>query len=281
MKTIVIRSLIVSFLIFSFKSFSQDIIYKADGSEIKASVIEIDDTYVKYKNFEQPDGPVRNIKKSELFLIIYKDGTKEKFTAAPPPDNSSSTVQPNADKKIEGNPEADNTNSEYQFQRFGYINIIEAGPIFVFSYSGGKSSNIIYRVNMINGALIGPFVSLGLGVGYERWPNGNLLPLYMDLRFNFVKMRFSPILVIDGGYTLGWMTGETGADWGGFALNPAIGFRGYFNKYCGMTLTVGYKLQYIKQYQYNYNYYGYNTSYSEDFTSLATHGICLKLGFIF
>jgi len=54
----------------------QDVIYKYDGTEIKAKVIEIAET-IKYRNFDQKDGPIRNLKKEEVFMIIYEDGTKE------------------------------------------------------------------------------------------------------------------------------------------------------------------------------------------------------------
>ncbi len=56
-----------------------DIIFKSDGTEIKAIVIEITADKVKYKKYNQPDGPIRNISKSNLLLIKYKDGTKEVF----------------------------------------------------------------------------------------------------------------------------------------------------------------------------------------------------------
>lgn len=69
---------------------SQDVIYKKDGSEIKAKIIEIEVENVKYKIHEQLDGPVRNIAKKDVFLIIYQDGTKEKFT-------DTSTINPNQD----------------------------------------------------------------------------------------------------------------------------------------------------------------------------------------
>ena len=59
--------------------FSQDFIYKNDGTELKVIVNEITLDAIKYKNFNQPDGPIRNILKTEVFMIIYKDGTKEVF----------------------------------------------------------------------------------------------------------------------------------------------------------------------------------------------------------
>jgi hypothetical protein len=56
-----------------------DIIYKIDGAEIKAKVIEITNESVKYKKQSQLDGPLRNVSVKEVFLIIYKDGTRENF----------------------------------------------------------------------------------------------------------------------------------------------------------------------------------------------------------
>lgn len=59
--------------------FCQDIIYKNDKSEIKAKVVEITAEVIKYKKYDQADGPLRNINKSDVFIIIYADGTRELF----------------------------------------------------------------------------------------------------------------------------------------------------------------------------------------------------------
>ncbi len=59
--------------------FAQDIIYKHDGSEISSRVIKINTDFIKYKKFEQQSGPIRNIKISDVFMIIYEDGTQEVF----------------------------------------------------------------------------------------------------------------------------------------------------------------------------------------------------------
>lgn len=69
--------LMASFIFLSLSG--QDIIYKNDGTEIKSSILEITTDVIKYKYFEQPDGPIRNILISDVFMIIYKDGTKEVF----------------------------------------------------------------------------------------------------------------------------------------------------------------------------------------------------------
>jgi len=59
--------------------YSQDFIYKQDGTQIESVVVEITDTHIKYKLYNQQDGPLRNIIKTDIIQIIYKDGTKETF----------------------------------------------------------------------------------------------------------------------------------------------------------------------------------------------------------
>lgn len=66
---------------------AQDLIMKIDGDEIKAKVLEIGDSEIKYKRFDNEDGPSYSISKSEVFVIKYANGTKElmggKVSSAP------------------------------------------------------------------------------------------------------------------------------------------------------------------------------------------------------
>ena len=72
-------SIIVLFISISFSGMSQDAIMKRDGSKIDAKVVEITSTTIKYRNFDQPDGPLRNIAINDVQEIIYENGTWEKF----------------------------------------------------------------------------------------------------------------------------------------------------------------------------------------------------------
>jgi uncharacterized protein (TIGR02145 family) len=67
-----------------YKISAQDIIYKINGTEIQSLVTEITADAIKYRNFNQPDGPIRNIAINDVFMIIYKDGTKEVFKKKEP-----------------------------------------------------------------------------------------------------------------------------------------------------------------------------------------------------
>lgn len=75
------KILLFLFTFITFTTCAQDIIYKIDGCEIYAKIIEIEQSNIRYKNFEQHEGPIRNISKSQVFMIKYHDGSTEKFTS--------------------------------------------------------------------------------------------------------------------------------------------------------------------------------------------------------
>ena len=61
--------------------YAQDVIYKTNGESMKVKVIELtEDGLIKYKDFDYLDGPTRNIKKTEVFMIRYENGKEEAVT---------------------------------------------------------------------------------------------------------------------------------------------------------------------------------------------------------
>ena len=60
---------------------AQDVIVFRDGSNITASVREVGDTEIKYKRFDNPDGPTYTARKTDIFSIKYANGTTDDFTA--------------------------------------------------------------------------------------------------------------------------------------------------------------------------------------------------------
>jgi hypothetical protein len=73
------RCLIIIFLALSFPTWAQDMIIKNDKSTIKSKVIEITEETIKYKKFANLAGPIFEINKNEVFMIVYKNGSKEQF----------------------------------------------------------------------------------------------------------------------------------------------------------------------------------------------------------
>ena len=73
--------LVLLFLLCSATIFAQDVIVKKDGSTILSKVLEVNQNEVKYKNYNNLNGPTYTISKSELQAINYRNGAKDTFSA--------------------------------------------------------------------------------------------------------------------------------------------------------------------------------------------------------
>ncbi len=79
------KLLITTFILISSitLSFSQDVITKKNGEEIKAKITEVSTTEIRYKLFDNQSGPTIVLLKSEVFMIKYEIGRKEIFNEEP------------------------------------------------------------------------------------------------------------------------------------------------------------------------------------------------------
>jgi hypothetical protein len=68
---------IVGFSLYANFVKAQDVIFKNDKTELKTKVSEITETGIKYKKWDNIDGPVYTISRSEVFMILYSNGQKE------------------------------------------------------------------------------------------------------------------------------------------------------------------------------------------------------------
>lgn len=64
--------------------FSQDKLIKNDGTELKVYIVEINGTEIKYKKFENPDGPLYISPKSDFARAEFNNGVKEIFKSDTP-----------------------------------------------------------------------------------------------------------------------------------------------------------------------------------------------------
>ena len=60
---------------------AQDVMVMSDASEKKVKVLEVGDSEVKYKLFDNPNNVVYSTARSNVFLIIFEDGTREVITS--------------------------------------------------------------------------------------------------------------------------------------------------------------------------------------------------------
>ena len=98
MKKHIYKFLFIYFAI-PLSGFAQDIIFTSANEDIKVKVIEINQTDIKYKKFDNINGPTFSINKSDVLFIRYENGTKDVFneskTSATQSSNSSNSKEVN------------------------------------------------------------------------------------------------------------------------------------------------------------------------------------------
>jgi len=119
------------FLFFAFvcvsiaTAFAQDIITLKNGDDIQAVVQKIGELDIEYKKFDNPNGPNYTLKKSEIFMIRYENGSKDVFTKQETTQKDPETVVKQQDATptqsvVQQNPQSDIEQMKkefYQFQR--------------------------------------------------------------------------------------------------------------------------------------------------------------------
>jgi hypothetical protein len=77
MKTIIITAVASLFVLSHIDA--QDTIWKTSGDSILSKVLEITPTSIKYKRFDNQNGPTYSIMQSEVSMVQYQNGTLDTF----------------------------------------------------------------------------------------------------------------------------------------------------------------------------------------------------------
>jgi len=81
---------------------SCDIIVTLSGDEIKSKVVEVGEIDIKYRKCEFQSGPLYSIRKSDVFMIKYSNGSKDVFgkkASNPPNDKDDNAVKSNTEEQ--------------------------------------------------------------------------------------------------------------------------------------------------------------------------------------
>jgi hypothetical protein len=84
--------LLVFALLLGLSCFAQDVIVTKEGKKIYSKVTEINENDIRYKMYENLDGPSYFMKKSEIATIIYENGQVEVFNLNTIPSKTSATT---------------------------------------------------------------------------------------------------------------------------------------------------------------------------------------------
>lgn len=212
------RTIITIFLIifYSAKSFSQkineDVLYLKNGSIIRGVIIE------------QIINQSIKIQTKDRNVFVFKYEEIEKITK-------------------ENNNNSFNHFNKDEIKKDGFTNITE---LLVSPSTGAvkinngiiKNNNYSFGIRTINGYQFNEHLSIGIGIGIEKYIKATLLPISFDVRANILKGKTTPFINSNFGYSLGINDSE-----GGMIFNPSIGVRTYIRKNIAYVFSLGLKWQ--------------------------------------
>lgn len=127
-------------LLISKLSFSQDIITLKTGEQIRTKIMEVGQSEIKYKKFDNQNGPVYIVVKSDVDGITYENGTKDTFNTET---SKSETAPANSAQKNAVNEKGVIPDHEKKGSRFliGFSGVLPTGtwPATALSNMGSSS----------------------------------------------------------------------------------------------------------------------------------------------
>ena len=101
---------------------AQDVIVRTDNSTVLSKVLEISSTEIKYKKWDNQDGPIYSIDRSEVISINYQNGEVETFSGNT--SNQTNTYQ-----------------QQSQHNDAGYMDIYDGGFVGALRFNGRNVSD--------------------------------------------------------------------------------------------------------------------------------------------
>lgn len=206
------------FTLICFSSFGQnnmeDVVYLKNGSIIRGIIIE-----------QVPNQSIK-IQTKDRNVFVFKYDEIEKMTKENLPfDNSNVSDKPT------------------DFKKSGYINITEInfcpgiGDVKFRDFKVKNDDNS-FGFRTINGYQLNEHLSLGIGIGIDKYKDATLMPITFDGRATILKGKVSPVFTANVGYSVGLNDVK-----GGLIINPQIGVKTYISKSVAYIFNIGYKWQ--------------------------------------
>lgn len=225
MKTVI--PLILFCIAVTFQTKAQDMITLKSGEDIEARVEEVGTEVIKYKKFDNQEGPTYSVEKSKVFMIRYANGTKEVFK-----ESAQGTLSGKNTRSLA--PLGDNS---FNFNPLGFL---QFGPII--QYEKKISSNAVVAP-YFRYAYLGVLTHL-IWTGFD---DGKLSPATFGLGMGFKgfsaeagnSMYYGAFLdyhIAKANYDIGELY-ETQEKYSGLALVSNIGYR--WRRTSGNYLNLG------------------------------------------
>ncbi|MBK6938450.1 MAG: hypothetical protein IPH18_17570 [Chitinophagaceae bacterium] len=132
---------------------TQDRIYRQNGKTIEAKVLEVSSSEVKYKEFNNPDGPVYVLEADRIKKIVFENGTVQTFS-----DNLRDSERYSDDRSTAV--KLNFLSPLYGYTEFGFEKSKGVGKSIEFSIGiigAGKSATLDYYTNQLREVKRGQF----------------------------------------------------------------------------------------------------------------------------
>jgi hypothetical protein len=124
----------------------------------------------------------------------------------------------------------------------GYYNLTELHYGFGLAEVGPPYANYYYGISTVNGWRFGNGIALGAGVGYWKYNEGYVVPVYGDARYFIGKQKNKFFLMGSGGFLLNF---EDFVDYARFFGNPGAGIAIPLAKNTQLSFSAGLLTQWV------------------------------------
>lgn len=238
-------------------AYSQDILILKTGDEQPVKVLEVGINEIKYKKFDNLEGPVYTILKSDVFMIKYKNGGKDVFGYS---QNNTGNLPVSVEQK-------DFLNA-FEIKQRGYCGMAETGTDILVSNNGNYP---IFSFLFFNGGRLSRNFAIGFETGIYLGVQGTfIVPATVSMRVNFFDKRVTPFFEFNAGFNY---------------LNSGQNYNIYSNYYYGsnqffggtVSASLGGKVWVVKQVALTMRI-GYTGFFEINNGGAIIHGVPVMLG---
>ncbi len=177
------------------------------------------------------------------------------------------------------------SNEHFEFNQFGSRTPGYYVHFKVSVLAGKNESGDAYNASfqLSNGMQFADGFSLGVGLGIEEL-GAPVIPLYADIKYNYLPGRVSPFLFVRAGYGFAlqveaddyYDSNNLNSPVGGFMFNGGIGMALFSFQRTAITVGLGYRYQKVTIPVYNYWWSSYSREVETKFNRIE-----ILFGFIF
>ncbi|MEI6124141.1 MAG: hypothetical protein WCQ95_11010 [Bacteroidota bacterium] len=240
MKTTKILLLLTTFLLLVSGAFAQnimqDVVYLKNGGIIRGTLIElVPDKHIKIQTV---DGNV----------FVYQMSEIEKYV-------KEAVYHPQIIKV-----------KDFTGMKLGYYGVVESGLGIGFGYD---ISILDSKLNIISGYRVNTWFAVGAGWGIRIRPGNEMyMPVFIDVRSNFLNKPTSPYISLDAGY--GFCPSYHRLS--GFMMSPTLGVSVKLKSNFAINLGLNYEMQHFDNAYSYYSYYRNASRYQH--TISFQFGVC-------